>query len=282
MPRPVVMWLAFAVLIFNGCDSRQVGTEQALRGLNRVRDSHLLRAAYINYPPSLMVDPNTKAVGGIMAEVIAHATQAMGLKLSYVEETSFGAMVDSLENEHADIVVSGIWPSSTRALRADFSRAVYFSPVYAYVRTDDKDFDGNLPAINQRTVRIAAIDGELSSIVAQTDYPNAQVASLPQQTDVAQLLLQVTSRKADVTFVEPAIADAFIKKNQGSIRAVANVTPVRMFPNCFLFRKGDTGLRDAINIALLELTNSKRLDAIVRAYDPGKDHFILPTVPVSP
>jgi ABC-type amino acid transport substrate-binding protein len=99
---------------------------------------------------------------------------------------------------------------------------------------------------------------------------------------VPQLLLQLTARKADITFVEPAIADQFLAKNPGSIRRVAGVEPVRMFPNTFLFRKGDTGLRDAVDIAILELTNSRRLDAIVKPYDPDGAHFILAKPPVSP
>ena len=265
-----------------GCNSHSTADGPTLAGLERVRSSHTLRAAYINYPPSMTVDPNTKALGGIMPEVINEAAKAMGVQVSYTEETSFGSMVDTLDNGRADIVVSGIWPSSTRALRADFSRVVYYSPVYAYVRNGDTRFDGKLSAIGDLKPPIATIDGELSSIVAQSDYPGAPVVSLPQQSDVPQLLLQLSSRKADVTFVEPAIADAFLAKNPGSIRRVANVDPVRLFPNTFLFRKGDTGLRDSINIAILELTNSRRLPAIIKHYDPDGGHFIVPNPPVSP
>ena len=274
--------VAFALFAGIGCTSRQNAADPSMRGLLHVRDSGTLRAAYVDYPPSLTVDPNTKAVGGIMAQVISEVAKAMNLKLSYTEETSFGSMVDSLENDRADIVVSGIWPSSTRALRADFSRVVYYSPVYAYVRSNDKRLDGNLSTIATTPIRIATVDGELSSIVAQGDYPSAPTVSLPQQTDVAQLLLQLSSNKADVTFVEPAVADAFIAKNPGSVRRVANVAPVRLFPNTFLFRKGDTGLRDAINIALVELTNARRLSPIIKPFDPNGSHFIIPDPPVTP
>ena len=206
----------------------------------------------------------------------------MGLKLSYVEETSFASMVDTLENNRADIVVSGIWPSSTRALRADFSRVVYYSPIYAYVRSNDPRLDGNLASADNGKFRIATIDGELSSIVAHSDYPHAPTVSLPQQADVPQLLLQLSSQKADLTFVEPAIADAFLAKNPGSIRRVSGAAPVRLFPNSFLFRKGDTGLRDAINVAIVELTNARRLSAIVKPYDADGTRFIIPNPPVSP
>jgi ABC-type amino acid transport substrate-binding protein len=265
-----------------GCTSRSSGGDAAMRGLNSVRDTHVLRAAFIDYPPSMTVDPNSKAKGGIMPEVISEAAKAMGVQLSYVEETTFASMTDTLDSGRADIVVSGIWPSSSRALRADFSRVVYYSPVYAYVRSDDARFDNKLAAVNNSSIRIATIDGELSSIVAHTDYPGAATVSLPQQADVPQLLLQLTSRKADITFVEPAIAEQFLAKNPGSIRRVTGVEPVRLFPNTFLFRKGDTGLRDAVNVAIVELTNSRRLAAVIKPYDPDGSHFIIPNPPVTP
>jgi ABC-type amino acid transport substrate-binding protein len=268
--------------VLSGCLSRSSNVDPAMRGLNSVRQANVLRAAYIDYPPSMTVDPNSKAKGGIMSEVISEVTTAMGVKVDYVEETTFASMVDTLENGRADIVVSGIWPSSARALHADFSRVVYYSPIYAYVRSNDSRFDSNLAAANNAAARIATIDGELSSIIAHSDYPSATVTSLPQQADVAQLLLQLTSKKADITFVEPAIADAFLAKNAGSIRRVTGVTPVRLFPNTFLFRKGDTALRDAVNIAIIELTNSRRLASIIRPYDPDGNHFIIPPPPVSP
>lgn len=257
-------------------------TPPARQGLDHVLKNNTVRAAYIVYPPSMSIDPNSKAKSGIMIDVMNEVAKAMEIKVEYVDETTFATMVNTLDSNRADVVVSGIWPSSPRALKADFSRVVYYSPIYAYVRADDTRFDGNLAAANAAGVRVATVDGELSSIVARADYPTATAVSLPQQTDLSQLLLQLTSNKADITFVEPAVADAFLAKNPGSIRRVANVVPVRLFPNTFLFRKGDTGLRDALNIAIVELTNSGRIAQIVKRYDPRGDYFILPTVPVTP
>jgi ABC-type amino acid transport substrate-binding protein len=266
-----------------GCSGhRQNGGRDAAATVNNILSTRTLRVAFINYPPSLTVDPNTKAKGGIMFKVAAEAAAAMELNIDYEEETSFATMIDTLNSGRVDMVVSGIWPSSARALRADFSRAVYYSPVYAYVRSDDSRFDGNLAAADSSKVRIATIDGELSSIVARGDYSVAHVVSLPQQTDVSQLLLQLTAGKADLTFVEPAIAEAFLAKNEGSIRRVAGVAPVRVFSNTFLFRKGDSSIRDAVNIAIVELINSGRIATIVGTFDPKGVLFSLPAAPVSP
>jgi ABC-type amino acid transport substrate-binding protein len=271
-----------AAILLTGCRQFGTGNSPSMVGLTNVNSTHTLRAAYIDYPPSMILNPNTKAISGIMPAVMTQMARAMGINVTYVEETTFASMADELNSGRVDIVVSGIWPSSARGLQADFSRVVYYSPVYAYVRNNDSRFDNNLAAINKNTVRIATIDGEMSSIVAQSDYPTAANVSLTQQADVSQLLLQLTAQKADVTFVEPAVADAFLAKNPGTVRQVAGVGPVRMFPNCFLFRKGDTGLRDAINIAIIDLTNSNDLPAIVKPYDPDGKHFILPVLPVTP
>ena len=250
--------------------------------LTRVTQSRTIRAAYINYPPSFIVDPNTKAKSGIMSDVMMSAAKSMEIKLDYSEETGWATMIDLLNSGKVDVVVSGIWPSSARALKADFSKVVYYSPVYAYARSGNTRFDGGLTKANAAAVKVAAIDGELSSIVAKSDYPQAAVVSLPQQTDVSQLLLQISSGKADITFVEAAIADEFLAKNPGAVRRVANVDPVRLFPNTFLFAKGQTGLRDAINIAIIELQNSGEVARIVKKYDANGTHFILPATPLGP
>lgn len=273
--------LLTSLVVLAGCN-RNGESDRAQSGVDRVVQSRTINAAYINYPPSFVVDPNTHRKTGIMNDAAVAVAEAMEVRLNYVEETTWATMIDSLNSGRVDMVVSGIWPSSTRALRADFSRVVYYSPIFAYVRANDSRFDGGLDRINDPAVRIATLDGELSAIVARTDYPRARAVAFPQQTDISQLLLQLTSNRADVTFVEAAVAAEYLARNPGSVRRVANVRPVRIFPNTFLFRKGDTGLRDAVNVALVELTNSGRLEGIVRRYDPATENFVLPATPVTP
>jgi ABC-type amino acid transport substrate-binding protein len=116
--------LLLAVAV-SACNPAQGPGGSANQGLDRVVKTRTLRAAYINYPPSMSVDPNSKAKSGIMVDVMGEAAKALEIKVDYVEETTFATMIDMLDSGRVDVVVSGIWPSSTRALRADFSRVVY-------------------------------------------------------------------------------------------------------------------------------------------------------------
>ena len=214
-----------------------------------------------------------------MHDVMSRAAENLGWDLVYTEEAQWATMIQTVENGRADIVVSGIWPSSQRATRAAFTEAVYFSPVYAYVRADDSRFDGNLEAANDPGVRIGALDGELSAIIAASDYPEAQMVALPQGQDVSQLLLELATDKADITFVEPAIAQAYMEANPGALKRVESVPPVRVFPNTLLAPIDEPELLRALNVAIEEMHSSGAVDAILSRYDENGTLFLRAAAP---
>lgn len=240
-----------------------------------------LDVAYITYPPSMITDPNSGELSGIMHEVAEQISDKLNLDFNVIEETDWASMIQVVNAGRADMVVSGIWPSAARAKSADFTDAIYYSPVYAYVRADDARFDGDLSLVNSSDVTIGTLDGEVSAIVADSDFPNAGTEALPQGREVAQLMLLLTTNKADITFVEPAIAEAFLAKNPGSLKRVEGVEPVRVFPNTFLVAKGDAALLNAVNIAIAELANSGEIDRILADYDPEGTLFLRVSPPYS-
>ncbi len=259
-----------------GCKQDADGSASAAgdSAFDRIVNQQTLRAGFVIYPPSMTIAAGTGAKGGIMHDVMAALAANAHLTLNYVEELQWATMIQSVDDGRVDVVVSGIWPSSTRALHADFTRPVYFSAVHAYTRADDTRFDGNLAAANTPSVTIATLDGELSSLIAASDFPAAKTASLPQSQDVAQLLLQLTTRRADITFVEAAVAAAYLQKNPGTLRRVKGIGPVRVFPNTFLVKKGAGKLLGFLNVAIEELDNSGFIAEVLAKYDPAGTLFL--------
>jgi ABC-type amino acid transport substrate-binding protein len=239
----------------------------------RVMRSGEINIGYISYPPSFIKDPNTNKFSGIFYEVIELAAKNMDFKLKFVEEVGWGTMIESLNNNKVDIVVAGIWPTSTRGKKADFSTPIYYSVVRAYTRYENSTFDSDISRINSENVRIATIDGEMTSIIASSDFPYAKTISLPQTSDVSQVLLEVSSNKADVTFVEPAIAEEYMKNNPGKIKAVAGISPLRVFPNVMMVNKGETKFLSMLNTAITELINNGYVDKIIDKYEKYPNSF---------
>ena len=87
--------------------------------------------------------------------------------------------------------------------------------------------------------------------------------TLLNSTGVSQTLLEVSSKKADVTFVEPIVASEFLEKNPNSIREVKAVKPLRVFPNSMMLPKNEEDFKSSLNIAIDELINNGFVDRVI-------------------
>jgi polar amino acid transport system substrate-binding protein len=268
--RVVFSSVLLSFLALSGCD-RQSGGAGQNKAYQRALQSKTLRVAYISYPPSFIKDANTGQYSGIMHDVLEEMAKRMDLKVEYTEETAWGTMIEAVNSGRVDLVCTGLWPNATRGKLVDFTEPVYFSPIKAFVKAGNTTFDGNLKAINSKEVKIATIDGEMTSIISAADFSQATADSHPQTTDIAQMLLEIGTGKADVTFVEPAVAAGFLEKNPGMIAEVRNVPPIRVFPNVMMVSKDEPKLLSTLNTAMGEVANTGFIDPIVAMYEkvPG-------------
>jgi ABC-type amino acid transport substrate-binding protein len=144
---------------------------------------------------------------------------------------------------------------------------LYFSPVFVYVKKGDKRFAGHLERIDSPDVKIATVDGETAQVIAEADFPKAKRLSLPQMTDCSQMLLNVVTGKADVTILEPAFTNQFIRHNPISIENICPEKPIRVFPNCWMFSRGEFEFKAMIDTVLDEVINSGAMDKIINKYE---------------
>lgn len=241
------------------------GTDPAF---DRITSRGEIRVGYIAYPPSFIVNPNNRQFSGISHDVLEAAASNLGLRVNYVEEVSWGTMIEAIDAGRIDMMATGIWPNASRGRHASFSTPLFYSPVVAYVRADDSRFDNNIARANDPSIRISVVDGEMAEQIAKTDFPHAQRVSLPQQTQVSQLLLEVQSGHSDITFVEPAVARQYLQANPGHLRLVAGVPPLRTFPTTFMTSNGAPKLLSMLNVAVEELIRNGQVDRIIDRYEP--------------
>lgn len=268
-----LLYILGAIFIFTGCSiSSSTETKELSSLYEKILEKGEIRIGYISYPPSYIVDPEGNH-SGIFHEVLQKVGENLGVKLVYEKEVTWDGMIQDLKNDKIDMVATGIWPTSQRGKHVDFTTPLFFSVVKAYTYEDNDSFDGNLDAVNSRAVKIATIDGEMTSIIAEMDFPNAERIDVPQIAGVTQTLMEVKARKADITFVEPAIALEFQEKNPNSIKEVKNIPPLRVFPNSMMIPKGENELRTTLNIAIEELINSGFLDKVIDKYEKFPDSY---------
>lgn len=233
-----------------------------------------IRAGYAIYPPASIKDPNTGKISGIIVDVLNEAAKNLGLEVEWNEEVAFGTMIEGLQNNRYDIIGSGVWANAARAKQADFVVPLYYNAVGVYVRANDDRFKKGMAdfySMNQKDLKISTIDGEMSALIAQTDFPDAKTVGLPQLSEGTQLLLEVATRKADVTFVQPFTADQYLAANPGSIRNIAKDKPIRVFPACFMIKDGEYEFRRMLDVTVDELINSGFVDRAINKYAPNDE-----------
>ena len=187
------------------------------------------------------------------------------------EEVGWGAIFEGLNSDRHDVFGAGVWRNSTRGKVGDFSEPLFYNVIKVYGRADEDRF-ASLGDINQPGVRISSVDGAIEDVIAKSDFPKAQQVSVSQLNPWSDVLLNITTNKADVTFAEPAAVNLFLDKNPGTLRDLLPAQPVRVFGNTYAFKLGEPAFKSMLNAALEEIRNDGTLENILKRYErfPGE------------
>ncbi len=196
---------------------------------DRVMRTKTLRCAYIVYPPETIMDPNTKKLSGTVVDNTEEVGRQLGWKIEWVQEVGFTDMFTGVHSGLYDALCAGLYENPARAKEALFSIPVNYGVTYAYTRAGEVRFDSDRKAINNEAVKIAVVDGEISQFLAAELFPKAQVFSLPNLSDISQVMESVATGKADVAFLQKKPADFYIRNNSDKIKIIGG-GPVRAFP----------------------------------------------------
>lgn len=254
------------------------GRDSSSPVLDRVLARGEIRVGYLIQPPYLTKSAATGEVGGIFSDVMNEAGDRLGLDIVWSEEVNLGTISAGLDAGRYDMIAFPLWRSASRAKQMSFSTPLYFSLIGTYVRVDDPRFESGLGSINRPEIRIAAVDGELAAAIAREDFPKATVVALPNIADYSQLLLEVASNKADVTFFNQVVAGRFIRNNPGTVRELPS-EPIRVFAECFILPLNDPVFASMINATVQELLENGYLHEAFRSNGENPGDYYFPDLP---
>ena len=241
---------------------------------DRVMRTKAIRCGYVVYAPTVIRDPNTKQLSGIMHDVIETIGQRLELKIDWVEEATWANYMEGLYTGRYDAVCAAAWANNLGEWpKSEAVGPVFYSGITIWTRPDDHRFDSNFTAINDAEITIASIDGTIPGRIAATDFPNAKVLSLPQSGDHSLNLLNVADGKADLTMVENYTGNEYLANNPNKLRNITPQNPIRIYPNVFLVGKGEYKLQTMLQMVLNEMQNNGEVDKIISKYEKYPNSF---------
>jgi len=233
---------------------------------DRVMSSHRLRCiSGYPAPDYAAAEPEREIRRNISRDVVERMGHILGLEIEWVEDVAPEDIADHLAHNSEDAMCLALWPSGSEASMMEFTTPIDYWPLYTYARADDARFDSDLAKIGSKDVTIATIDGTTSKTIADEDYANIKQYAVTGDADGFHLLLAVTTKRADVAFSDPFIANEFMKNNPNVLKR-ANASPVRVFGESFAVTKGEIKLRDMLNVALDQMQQSGFIRATLDRY----------------
>lgn len=279
---PLIVLIAFIVMLsLSSCGTcaNNVRTISKQSLYDRVISTGKIRCAYVVYAPDCIKDPNTGKLSGIGIEAIELVAKKLGLTVEWTEEVGWGTMLEGLQTGRYDLVASLVWTNANRAKLMGFSKPLFYSPIFVYARKGDHRYRGQLEKINSPKAKIVTIDGETAQVIADADFPQSSRLSMPQMTEYSQVSLSLASGKADIALLEPAIANEYVRNNPGSIESISEGKPIRVFPTCWMFNRGEFEFKAMIDTVLDEVINSGAMDKILRKYEKAPNELYRVALP---
>ncbi len=275
----LIMLLVLPLL--NACSNvaNGVTSNRGQSTYDRVMQSGKIRCGYLVYPPGCIKDPNSGKLSGIGIDTIELVAKKLGLTVEWTEEVGWGTMLEGFATGRYDLIPTPVWTNANRAKVINFSKPLFYSPVYVFCRKGDTRFKNHWGLINSPKVKIATIDGGTVEVIAQDDFPQAKHLSMPQLTDIAQLLLTVSTGKADVTFTEPTIADRYIQNNPGTVQNINPDKPIRVFASSWMLKRGEFEFKAMLDTVLDEVINSGAMDKIIARYERKPNEVLRVSLP---
>ncbi|MFA5040205.1 MAG: ABC transporter substrate-binding protein [Bdellovibrionales bacterium] len=240
--------------------------------LEQVKNSGVLRCGYFIWPPFNTKDPNTGKMSGLYYDLVEEIGQQLDIKIEWAGEVSTGQMLADLASNRYDMICSPLGLTPGRAREGDFTTPFLYTPVYLYVRKDDTRFDNNFERANQPDITLAIMDGELSGIAANENFPSAKQTTILQLLNSADLFMAVANKKADAVVQDPFSFETYDKNNPGILRPTGN-TPLRMLAAGMPLPANEPALKAMIDTTINYLIDSGYVDKLFRKYEGNFKYF---------
>jgi ABC-type amino acid transport substrate-binding protein len=258
-----------------------VGTNAAAKetAYQRVLRTKTLRCGYVVYPPLLKKDANTGEMSGIGHDIVERIATLTQLKIEWTMETNWANYTLDLQGGKFDALCTLDFFPPVLVGRVATTQPLFLTTMGVYKRAGDPRFPIGFRAFNEPKIKISALDGSISMLLRNADYPKADLLTMPATSDYSIILENVASGKADLTFVERAVANNYIKANPGKIEEITGDANFVAYPYILPVARGEDALAHLFDQAIMLLHFNGEIRKIVNRYAAGNYLTVDPYAP---
>lgn len=208
-----------------------------------------------DYPPYefpiIENNGNEKIVGFdiLIAEEIA---KDLGVNL-VIKNLDFSGLLDALNSNSVDFIMSGITPTEERKKSIDFSD-IYYTAENILLTLNNSGIE-SIDDLDGKTVGVQL--GSIQDKIAQDTLKNSEIKSLIR---IPELILELLSNKVDAIIIEVPVAKQYMEKNpELSMITVDEFNP-GTFGSAIGIKKGQEPLLNEVNNTISRLQEEELIN----------------------
>ncbi|MEQ1736718.1 MAG: transporter substrate-binding domain-containing protein [Rhodoglobus sp.] len=210
----------------------------------------------LQYKPEMFLDDNGDPAG-YDVDLLNALAEDMGVELQ-IENLDFNGLIPGLQAAQFDMVSVGLGATDERKEVISFSRGyVPYATILGVPVGAERD--ATIEAYNQPGVIITALQGSTSEQLITDQFPNATVASFPDQNAA---LLEVASGRADAVIVEDYLLADFNKSNGDALKAAELDEPLTLYIGAWGVQKDNQALIDVLDAFLCKVQNDGTMEEL--------------------
>jgi ABC-type amino acid transport substrate-binding protein len=244
--------------------------EQCKDTLDRLEKTKIVRVGFIQSIPTFMYDKDLNNFSGIFYEIIVAIAKKYNWEIRWSEETGYGVIAEGLNSNRFDIFGPTVWPTPERLALATFSKSLFKSPVFTYVRANEPKSESELK--NDKNMRVVIMENDIMDSIARVEFPDNRQVRVPQLSSNILVAEFVAEGKGDFTFREKYLAEYF-NKNSAIKLVAASKTPIRVYENTFMLKKGEIRFKEFLDRELDILEQNGTIKNLIRKYTGSEDTF---------
>jgi aspartate/glutamate/glutamine transport system substrate-binding protein len=239
---------------------------------DRVMRTGVIRCGYYVFPPIVMRDVNSNSMSGLSVDFMQRLAERAGLKVEWVEEITFGNWVPAMQGNRFDMICTPMWPELTHGRAVLFTEPLFYSGLSPAVRADDARFTATSrrEQLNSPEYTILTQEGNATDAIGRASFPNAKFYIVSPEAGTATYYQDLINKKADAILTDRNGQHEMTKNGQ-TIRLVDPSNPIKLQSFPLVVNRGETELRDFLNLAITEMDYSGDLDRVLRKWEsePG-------------
>ncbi len=237
-----------------------------------IQETKTIRCGYTVWDPLFTIDAKTGEKGGIFHDVMEEIGKRLDIKIVWQEELGWDTSLESVKNGRVDMACAGYWLNAPRIQNALSSTAQLYSPLYVWMREDDKRVL-KIEELNSNKFSVAEIDGSAENQNIAIHFQKVKIVSLPELDSTPDKIMNLITKKVDFITADISTMKDYMAKNPGKVRNAFPDQPIALFPTVMLLPPDDFRLKDLLDNTLRGIEYDGTLDTILQKYHVEHDYL---------